>query len=95
MFEDILEEQSVPEKEPNDSATIRAARRLFSNILRSDPDLMRAYRDNVAMRLYDSQEWYGKPGILERGDFDKFLDLRDKETRDEIAQSILDLLFGE
>lgn len=51
-------------------------------ILEEDPELYRGWRDNIAMRLYDEQQWNGKQ-----------LNFRNKETRDRVACKLLDLIF--
>jgi hypothetical protein len=63
--------------------TIKVARRTMHDAFVRDPDFLRAYHDNIAMRLYDYQQWHKAP-----------LDFKDKDVRDELATQILDLIFN-
>ncbi len=60
---------------------IEEARKVMRSAFKKDPDFKRAYRDNVAMLLYDNRE-----RIL--GSFIH------KNNRDFVAEKILNLIFN-
>lgn len=62
------------------SLSIRAARSTMSTIFKQDPDLERAYLDNIAMTIFDHLWWDMKIEVP-------------KEARDKTAKAILKLIF--
>jgi hypothetical protein len=84
MFDDILGVVSNPvndkcQKNWKRIHSIKEAREFMYNEFVDDPDFLRAYVDNIAMLLYDTQHW----------------DFSDKTTRDHIAANIMGLIFGD
>jgi len=62
------------------SLSIQAARSTMSTVFKDDPELERAYHDNIAMTIYDHL-WWGMEIEVP------------KETRDKAAKAILKLIF--
>ena len=62
------------------SLSIQDARSTMSTVFKDDPELERAYHDNIAMTIYDYMGW--ELGIEVP-----------KETRDKAAKAILKLIF--
>lgn len=61
----------------------KAARKLMNEILSKDEGLHYAYQSNIAMLLHDEQVKIGKP-----------INYRDPENRNEMAKSIISLIFS-
>lgn len=58
---------------------IKKSRKIMRKIFKKDPDFKRTYIDNVSMNLYD---------LSEETNFS------DKESRDKVAEGIIDLIFS-
>lgn len=70
----------APDFDRERSLSIRAARSTMSTVFRDDPELKRAYSDNIAMTIYD-QLWWGMKIEVP------------KHVRDKAAEAILNLIF--
>ena len=67
----------------NHLASFKDARSFMCQEFTKDPDFLRVYIDNIAMLLYDEQNWA-----------DNGLDFKDKSVRDKIAARIMGLIFN-
>ena len=68
---------------------IKKARKVIRKAFKADPDFKRTYIDNVSMCLCDT--FIDEKAV---SGYRNDTDLRDKTTRDGLAEKIIDLIFG-